>query len=100
MEKEGKCERAGAGCAVRGALGPCAERDPRLPWFAFGGEPLTRRLVVPPVQRMGVVVAQNRPTRVSLPRTHYRVGQHIVLFEFCSAFTHVAACTLARSPNS
>ena len=40
------------------------------------------------------------PTRVSLPRTHYRVGLHIVLFEACSAFTHVAACTLARSPNS
>src|SRR3954468_4774346 len=30
-----------------------------------------------------------RPRRVSL---------HIVLFEVCSAFTHVAACTLARSP--
>src|SRR5262249_30812390 len=24
---------------------------------------------------------------------------HIVLFEVCSAFTHVAACTLARSPS-
>src|SRR5262249_55158597 len=29
---------------------------------------------------------------------HCRVGLHIVLFEVCSAFTHVAACTLARSP--
>src|SRR5215467_14088688 len=38
------------------------------------------------------------PSRVSLPRSHYRVGLHIVLFEVCSAFTHVAACTLARSP--
>jgi len=27
-----------------------------------------------------------------------RVGLHIVLFEACSAFTRVAACTLARSP--
>src|SRR5215469_1348266 len=38
------------------------------------------------------------PTRVSLPRFHVRVGLHIVLFEVCSAFTRVAACTLARSP--
>src|SRR5262249_26204160 len=36
--------------------------------------------------------------RVSLPRFHVRVGLHIVLFEVCSAFTRVAACTLARSP--
>src|SRR5215472_4638035 len=34
----------------------------------------------------------------SLPRFHCRVGLHIVLFEDCSAFTHVAACTLAQSP--
>src|SRR5499433_2320215 len=38
------------------------------------------------------------PNRVSLPRFHVRVGLHIVLFEVCSAFTRVAACTLARSP--
>src|ERR1700756_3811910 len=38
------------------------------------------------------------PNRVSLPRFHVRVGLHIVLFEACSAFTRVAACTLARSP--
>ena len=47
---------------------------------------------------MGVVLAQNSPIRVSLPRFHYRVGLHIVLFEACSAFTRVAAYTLARSP--
>src|ERR1700732_4568297 len=47
---------------------------------------------------MGVVLAQNSPIRVSLPRFHYRVGLHIDLFEVCSAFTRVAACTLARSP--
>src|SRR5262249_40553296 len=40
------------------------------------------------------------PIRGSLPRFHFRVGLHIVLFEDCSAFTRVAACTLARSPNS
>jgi hypothetical protein len=38
------------------------------------------------------------PNRVSLPRFHFRVGLHIVLFEACSAFTRVAACTLAQSP--
>src|ERR1041384_4894070 len=38
------------------------------------------------------------PNRISLPRYGGRVGLHIVLFEACSAFTRVAACTLARSP--
>src|SRR5689334_17754159 len=38
------------------------------------------------------------PNRVSLPRFHCRIGLHIVRFEVCSAFTHVAACTLALSP--
>src|SRR6202007_538438 len=38
------------------------------------------------------------PNTVSLPRFHCRVGLHIVRFEVCSAFTHVAACTLALSP--
>src|SRR5467141_1009067 len=36
------------------------------------------------------------PSRVSLPRKGHRVGLHIVLFEACSAFTRVAACTLSR----
>src|ERR1700751_5950295 len=38
------------------------------------------------------------PNRVSLPRFNGRVSLHIVRFEVCSAFTHVAACTLALSP--
>ena len=38
------------------------------------------------------------PNRVSLPRKGRRVGLHIVLFEACSAFTRVTACTLAPSP--
>ncbi len=38
------------------------------------------------------------PNRVSLPRKGHRVGLRIVLFEACSAFTRVTACTLARSP--
>src|SRR5712671_15121 len=38
------------------------------------------------------------PSRVSLPRKGHRVGLRIVLFEACSAFTRVTACTLALSP--
>src|SRR5215813_756048 len=38
------------------------------------------------------------PNRVSLPRKGRRVGLHIDIFESCSAFTRVAACTLALSP--
>src|SRR3954465_9917186 len=38
------------------------------------------------------------PDRISLPRYGGRVGLHIDLFGACSAFTRVAACTLAQSP--
>jgi len=38
------------------------------------------------------------PSRISLPRHGSRVGLRIVLFEACSAFTRVTACTLALSP--
>src|SRR5712675_1790321 len=38
------------------------------------------------------------PSHFSLPRYGRRVGLHIVLFEACSAFTRVAACTLALPP--
>src|SRR5215475_4605696 len=38
------------------------------------------------------------PNRVSLPQKGRRVGLHIDIFEACSAFTRVAACTLALSP--
>ena len=40
---------------------------------------------------------KNHPSVSAFPN-HYRVGLHIVLFEVCSAFTRVAACTLAQSP--
>ncbi len=39
------------------------------------------------------------PIPVSLPRMGERVGLRNVLFEDCSAFTRVTACTLAKSPN-
>src|SRR5262245_14426116 len=38
------------------------------------------------------------PSRISLPRKGCRLGLRIVLFEDCSAFTRVTACTLALSP--
>ena len=36
---------------------------------------------------------------ISLPRIGGQVGLRNVLFEDCSAFTHVTACTLAKSPS-
>ena len=39
------------------------------------------------------------PSRISLPRNGVRVGLRIVLFEACSVFTRVTACTLAGPPE-
>src|SRR6201982_4029790 len=57
--------------------------------------------MLPPLPRTsrGAFSSPLHPRRVSLPRKGRRVGLHIVLFEACSAFTRVAACTLALSPN-
>src|SRR5689334_18521650 len=54
----------------------------------------------PPLPRCSSAASSSliSPRRISLPRKGCRVGLHIVLFEACSAFTRVAACTLARSP--
>ena len=46
----------------------------------------------------GRPVSLINPSRISLPRKGCRVGLRIVLFEACSAFTRVTACTLALSP--
>ena len=43
-------------------------------------------------------ILAHSPSRISLPRKGRRVGLRIVLFEACSAFTRVTACTLALSP--
>src|SRR6266851_5351955 len=59
--------------------------------------PCVHAAATTPVQQLGVVFAHS-PSHISLPRNHYRVGLHFDLFEDCSAFTHVAACTLAQSP--
>lgn len=39
------------------------------------------------------------PDSGSLPRIDWQVGPCITLFEACSAFTHVVACGLAKSPS-
>ena len=39
------------------------------------------------------------PNHLSLPRMGERVSLRNDLFEDCSAFTRVTACTLAKSPN-
>ena len=50
-----------------------------------------------PARRLGASSARF-PSRISLPRFGFRVDPRIVLFEACSAFTRVTACTLAPSP--
>src|SRR5271163_4526746 len=42
--------------------------------------------------------ALNSPSCFNLLRYGSRIGLHIFLFEACSTFTRVAACTLALSP--
>jgi hypothetical protein len=56
--------------------------------------------VPPPVPRCSAWASSSliSPSRISLPRNCSRVGLHIDLFEARSAFTRVAARTLARSP--
>src|SRR3979411_870189 len=56
--------------------------------------------MLPPLPRRSVwaYCSLTSPSRVSLPRKGHRVGLRIVLFEACSAFTRVTACTLALSP--
>src|SRR3974390_362356 len=56
--------------------------------------------MLPPLPRCSSWVYSSliSPSRISLPRFHYRVDLHIDIFEACSAFTCVAACTLALSP--
>ena len=59
--------------------------------------PCARAAASTPVQRLGVVFAHlTQPYQPS--RNCSRVGLHIDLFEACSAFTRVAARTLAPSP--
>ena len=59
--------------------------------------PCVHAAATTPVRRRGVAFAHT-PSHISLPRHDSQVGPHSVLFEVCSAFTCVAACTLALSP--
>src|SRR6476659_9847176 len=54
----------------------------------------------PPIPRCSnwAYSSLNSPSCFNLPRYCSRVGLHIFLFEACSTFTRVAACTLALSP--
>src|SRR5207253_5013393 len=54
--------------------------------------------ISPLPRRSGWAYFAHSPSRISLPRKGRRVGLRIVLFEACSAFTRVTACTLALSP--
>src|SRR4030081_2328707 len=55
----------------------------------------------PPIPRCSnwAYSSLNSPSCFSLPRYGSRIGLHIFLFEACSTFTRVAACTLALLPN-
>jgi len=59
--------------------------------------PYVHALATTPAQRLGAYFALF-PSRFNLPRNGGRVGLCNDLFEACSAFTHVRACTLALSP--
>ena len=90
-------------------------RHPRAPSLSLAGVRLAiaDHALGPPVLRAlslcaccrhypgaatGRISSLIHPSRVSLPRKGCRVGLRIVLFEACSAFTRVTACTLALSP--
>jgi hypothetical protein len=59
--------------------------------------PCVHAVVTTPAQRLGAYFALF-PSRISLPRYGRRVGLRNDLFEACSTFTRVTACTLALSP--
>jgi len=51
-----------------------------------------------PAKLLGADIARF-PSSTSLPQIRGWVGFRITLFEPCSAFTHVMACILAKSPE-
>jgi hypothetical protein len=51
-----------------------------------------------PAQRLGVLLCSLHPAVPAFPRKGRRVGLRVVLFEACSAFTRVTACTLELPP--
>jgi len=59
--------------------------------------PCVHAIATTPARQLGASSARF-PSRISLPRYGSRVGPRIDLFEACSAFTRVTACTLALPP--
>ena len=68
-----------------------------LPAPAGPFSPCVHAVATTPAQQLGLH-SLTPPSCISLPRKGYRVGLRIGLFEACSAFTRVTACTLAPSP--
>ena len=62
--------------------------------------PVSWRTMLPPLPRHSHWRSHlaHPSSDISLPRKGSRVGPCIVIFEACSAFTRVAACTLAQPP--
>src|SRR6202045_2357109 len=60
--------------------------------------PCVHAAATTPAQRLKRIASLISSRRISLPRKGCRVALRIVLFEDYSAFTRVAACTLALSP--
>jgi hypothetical protein len=73
---------------------------PACPSRASGWSSLTTPWGFPCFVRFPCVhaAATTPAQRLNVSLRSYRVDLHIVLFEDCSAFTRVAACTLALSP--
>jgi hypothetical protein len=61
--------------------------------------PCVHAVATTPAQRLGILFARFH-NRISLPRKGRPVGLRNDLFEACSAFTHITACTLAGSPKA
>ena len=61
--------------------------------------PCVHAVATTPTQRLGILFARFH-NRISLPRKGRPVGLRNDLFEACSAFTHITACTLAGSPKA
>jgi hypothetical protein len=59
--------------------------------------PCVHAVATTPAQRLAASSARF-PSRISFPRFGIRVSLCIDIFEACSAFTRVTACTLAPSP--
>jgi hypothetical protein len=55
-------------------------------------------IAITPAKPLGAPIA-HFPNDTSLPQIGGWVGFRITLFEACSAFTHVMACILAKSPE-